>query len=141
MAAPNDGDADDFLVGYGKPPAETRFKPGQSGNPKGRPKGAKNFSTLMEKELAQKVTIKEGERRRRVSKREAMVKQLTNKAASGDHKSIQVVFDYDQKLEARRDAASADSVQMDQADQEVMEEMVRRIRELGQPDGGAEDGE
>ena len=81
MAMSNDGDGSDFLVGYSKPPAETRFRPGQSGNPKGRPKGAKNFSTLMEKELERKVTIKEGERRRRVSKREAMVKQLTNKAA------------------------------------------------------------
>ena len=138
---PNEGDGSDFSVGYGKPPAETRFKPGQSGNPKGRPKGAKNFSTLMEKELERKVTIKEGERRRRVSKREAMVKQLTNKAASGDHKSIQVVFDYDQKIEARSDAAAANTTQVDQADQEVMDQIVKRIREIKQSNGGADDAE
>ena len=138
---PNDGDGSDFIVGYGKPPAETRFKPGQSGNRKGRPKGVKNFSTLMEKELERKVMIKEGERRRRVSKREAMVKQLTNKAASGDHKSIQVVFDYDQKIEARSDAAAANTTQVDQADQEVMEQIVKRIREVKESNGGADDAE
>lgn len=27
-----------FKVGYRKPPVETRFKPGQSGNPRGRPR-------------------------------------------------------------------------------------------------------
>ena len=38
---PKEKDAD-YQVGYGKPPIETRFKSGQSGNPRGRPKGAKN---------------------------------------------------------------------------------------------------
>lgn len=135
---PSDGDRSDYTVGYGKPPAESRFKPGQSGNPKGRPKGVKNFSTLMDKELATKVTIKEGEKRRKISKREAMVKQLTNKAAAGDHKSIQVVFDYDQKRESQR-AAIANNDQLGQVDQEVMEEIVTRIRAIDENDGDGED--
>lgn len=135
---PSDGGGSDYTVGYGKPPAESRFKPGQSGNPKGRPKGVKNFSTVMDKELATKVTIKEGEKRKKISKREAMVKQLTNKAAAGDHKSIQVVFDYDQKRESHR-AATANNDQLGQADQEVMEEMVKRIRAINEQNGGEEE--
>jgi hypothetical protein len=41
----------DYEVGYGKPPRETRFAKGQSGNPRGRPSGAKNFATLLREAL------------------------------------------------------------------------------------------
>jgi hypothetical protein len=41
----------DYEVGYGRPPIHTRFKPGQSGNPAGRPKGAQNFATEIAAEL------------------------------------------------------------------------------------------
>ena len=76
-----------FSVGYGRPPAHSKWKKGQSGNPKGRPLGSKNFLMLMESVLDEQVTIKEGNGRRRISKREAIAKQIANKAAAGDHKS------------------------------------------------------
>jgi S-adenosylmethionine/arginine decarboxylase-like enzyme len=44
-------------VGYGKPPLHTRFKKGQSGNPRGRPRGAKNLSTLVSDALDQTVVV------------------------------------------------------------------------------------
>lgn len=44
-------DKDDGKVGYGKPPRDTRFKAGQSGNPKGRPKGKNNLTKLIELEV------------------------------------------------------------------------------------------
>ena len=46
-----DEDKPEYAVGFGKPPRRTRFCKGQSGNPKGRPRGAKNLATLMEKVL------------------------------------------------------------------------------------------
>jgi hypothetical protein len=49
----------DYEVGYGKPPRQTRFKQGQSGNVQGRPRGSKNLTTVMLKELSEKVTISE----------------------------------------------------------------------------------
>jgi hypothetical protein len=70
-------------VGYGKPPQHTRFKKGESGNPTGRPKGSKNLTTLLEKELKQRVVITENGRRRSITKQEAMVKHLVNKAVFG----------------------------------------------------------
>ena len=47
----------DYGVGYGRPPRHTRFAKGQSGNPRGRPCGAKNFMTLLEEALDELVTV------------------------------------------------------------------------------------
>lgn len=89
---------DDYVVGYGKPPVHTRFQKGQSGNPKGRQKGCKNLSTLMERVLDETVTIKENGSQKIITKREAFLKQLVNKAASGDLRSIQLAINYLQQL-------------------------------------------
>lgn len=70
----------------------TRFKPGQSGNPKGRPRGAKNFTTVLEDELKAPIPVTENKKRKRISKREAIAKQLVNKAVSGDLRAIQTVM-------------------------------------------------
>ena len=63
-------------VGYGNPPVHARFKPGQSGNPKGRPKGTANLSTDLRVELSEQVDVREGSRDLRVSKQRAMLKAL-----------------------------------------------------------------
>jgi hypothetical protein len=75
---------DDYPVGYGKPPKHTQFKKGQSGNPKGRPRGSKDFATLIDNELEEPVSATENGRTKTVSKLAALVKQLVNKAVSGD---------------------------------------------------------
>jgi hypothetical protein len=77
-----------YEVGFGKPPRSSQFKLGQSGNPDGRPRGAKNFANAIEQELDTRVTVTENGRRRRISKREVIAKHLVNKAASGDLKAI-----------------------------------------------------
>ena len=73
-----------YPIGYGKPPAQTRFKKGKSGNPTGRPKGTPNFATALERALGEQVVVNEGGQRRTVTKLEATVTQLANKAAMGD---------------------------------------------------------
>jgi hypothetical protein len=75
-------------VGYRNPPIHTRFKPGQSGNPSGRPKGSKNFRTFLQQVLKETVTLREGARVRKMSKREAIVRGLVVGAMKGDGRSI-----------------------------------------------------
>ena len=71
-------------VGYRKPPEATRFKPGTSGNPRGRPKGSANLATDLAAELGEQITVREGGRPRRISKQRALVKSLMAKALQGD---------------------------------------------------------
>lgn len=116
----------EYAVGYKKPPQRTRFRRGESGNPNGRPKGSKNLATLLEKELRQRVVVNENGRRRSISKQEAMVKHLVNKALSGDRRLIQLMLEEIRLLENR--AASSATAVIDEADQQVMRKLQERLR-------------
>ena len=91
----------DYDVGYGKPPCHTRFKKGQSGNPRGRPSGAKNLSTLLNEALNEPVVITENGGRKKVSKRQASLKQLVNEAAKGNWRALKLLVDILQDIERR----------------------------------------
>lgn len=81
-----------YEVGYGQPPRRTQFKKGRSGNPKGRPRGSRNATTLLKEALNEQVVITENGRRRTITKKEVIITQIVNKAASGDHRSIQLLL-------------------------------------------------
>lgn len=83
----DDGD-DDYEVGYGKPPKHTRFKQGQSGNPKGRPKGTHNFETDVKATLSAPVRITRDGKPRKVSTQEAALLRLRERALSGDARAL-----------------------------------------------------
>lgn len=83
---------DDEKVGYGRPPTHSRFKPGQSGNPRGRKRGAKGAASVLAGILAQKVTVTENGKRRRITMLEVATKQLVNKAAAGDNQASKLLF-------------------------------------------------
>ena len=84
--------------GYGKPPKHSQFKKGTSGNKNGRPKGSKNLLTLFRKQMNQRVVISENGRRRTITIAEAILKQLANKAATGDQKAIQAIMKLSKEL-------------------------------------------
>jgi hypothetical protein len=81
-----------YEVGYGKPPLHTRFQKGKSGNPKGRPRGKKNMSTLLSTALNASIVVVANGRRKKITKREAIVTQLVNKSAAADLKATQIVL-------------------------------------------------
>jgi Family of unknown function (DUF5681) len=80
--------------GYKKPPRHSQFKPGQSGNPSGRPKKTgPTVSETLRKELSTLVTVTEtGKPARKMPKLQAVLKQLTAKAMKGDVKSIELLI-------------------------------------------------
>ncbi len=82
----------EYETGYRKPPKETQFKPGQSGNPAGRPKKSRNFMKLLAEELDSKIQVKEHGLERTISKREAIVKNIVNNALKGDPRAQQILF-------------------------------------------------
>src|SRR3984893_3415517 len=96
----------EYRVGKGKPPRHTRFQKGQSGNPTGRPKGSKNVATLLEQVLNERVVVTENGKRKRITKLQAMLKQLANKAASGDHRDIKMLMPLAETCIAPSNAAS-----------------------------------
>ena len=77
----------DYDVGYGKPPKSGQFKKGQSGNPKGRPKGAKGVKAILKRELESSITVRERGREVRLSKAEVLAKGLMGDALKGDAKA------------------------------------------------------
>jgi hypothetical protein len=81
-----------YDVGFGKPPVSGRFKPGQSGNPKGRRRGSKNLKTDLVEELSERVPITENGRPLKISKQRLMVKALTARAIKGDTKAATILI-------------------------------------------------
>ena len=119
----------EYEVGYAKPPRHAGFQKGRSGNPKGRPKGSKNFATLLGEALDEEVSLTEDGHRRRITNRELVIKQLVNKSASADLRAIKQLTDIVQGVERRAGASPAppSPQAFTAADEEVIAELKKRI--------------
>jgi hypothetical protein len=107
-----------YDTGYGKPPRQHRFRPGQSGNPKGRPKGAKNTAILLREILDRKIEVRTGSTVRKISVREAMLTRFTESALKGDTKSGAFLLQrYDMPETAEEDAPNGATPE----DQEIID--------------------
>ena len=121
---------DDCEVGYKRPPKHTRFAPGRSGNPRGRPRKSKQLEDLIEMELDEKIAVKEGGRETFITKREAIVKQFLNRALKGDPKALQLVLAH---LEKHRDVGPFVSTAADDA--ELLKAISGTNARAGEDDG------
>lgn len=120
----------DYKVGYRKPPKDTQFKKGQSGNPQGRPKGSCNFSTDLKDTLKEPVRLTKGGKPKTVSTQLATLWRLREKALAGDARSL------DRYIELARtynDEEIAAAVKLSQSDAEILEayneQQLRRAEE------------
>ena len=118
-------DGTDYAVGYGKPPVHSRFKPGQSGNPKGRQKGQKSVKAILSTVLNEKVTVRSSRGSRKVTKIEALLQKLMNDALTGKPKAAEQIIrmakdaGLDAELAAAADGVSAN--QLAEEDQAILD--------------------
>jgi hypothetical protein len=89
---------EEYRVGNKRPPLQTRFRPGQSGNPKGRPPKSRNLKNELFDELSERIPVREGGRRRMISKQRGLVKALINRGLSSDVRAIMAVFSLQARL-------------------------------------------
>ena len=116
-------------VGYGRPPIATRFKAGQSGNPKGRPKGSKNMLTLLREELDQKITVTSDGRTQRMSKRRVAVRQQVDRAVKGDPKAFAMMVNLESQAPAVDETESPGTPHgPSEIPSEVYEEILASLR-------------
>ena len=131
-------------VGYKHPPQHSQFKKGESGNPKGRPKGTKNLRTDLAEELTEKIIVTEGGQQLQVSKQRAMVKSMMAKAMKGDTSAAKALFNLVIGFE-QVDSQERISLIMSDDDDEVMQAFKEKVRadiltESEADEDGEEDG-
>jgi hypothetical protein len=117
----------DYEVGYGKPPRDTRFPKGQSGNPRGRAPGAKNLKTLLSEALNEPVIVTEKGGRRKVTKRQAIVTQLVNRSATADFRAIKILLDIVRDIERQTEPTAPETADFSEADEKVLEQIKARF--------------
>jgi hypothetical protein len=127
-------DDETYEVGFGKPPRRTQFAKGKSGNPRGRPKGALNVATMLERILGEEVIITLNGRRRTVTKLQAAIIQLTDKATGGDLKAFQLLTSLLRSTEERGSQGVVPNSVSDDLDKEIVSGILSRILTFNKED-------
>jgi hypothetical protein len=127
-------DRDENEVGYGSPPRAHQFKPGNSGNPGGRPRGAKNEETILRELLQHKVGINERGVTRKITLLEAVLRKVAEDCLKGNIKSVAFL------LSRYHTIAQGDPTQLGigQDDKAVMQAYLREFRPAKDAEGPAE---
>ncbi|HZU88903.1 MAG TPA: DUF5681 domain-containing protein [Stellaceae bacterium] len=119
----------DYEIGYRKPPLHTRFQKGRSGNPRGR--ASASLAELINKALNRETVVTVDGKRRRISKREAIVAQLIDRSAAADLRATKLLLDVVKELEKRAGAEAAAPAALAPADRAVIAHLLARLR--GEP--------
>ncbi|SPF75718.1 hypothetical protein ALP8811_00712 [Aliiroseovarius pelagivivens] len=132
-------DRDDYEIGYGKPPKSTRFKKGQSGNAKGRPKGSRNFATDLDEVLKAKMTVNENGKPRKVSAQQAALMRLREKALNGEIRALDRLLSMADERSADKEAQNKERhLSSDEVD--ILERFVN-VHAVASSAEGQSDGE
>lgn len=129
-----------YEVGYGRPPVRTRFKPGQSGNPRGRPKGARNIETILRETLFAPITIVDKGRRKKVPRIEALSRRLMDKGLSGDLRATLKMIEIAERLGFGKDETVGNS-DLSSDEEDLLDVLSARARRLTENKGGAGGGD
>ena len=140
--ATTEGEGDGYEVGYGRPPKHTRFSKGQSGNPKGRPAGTRNFSTDVTEVLKSPVKTRVGARPKTISTQRAVLLRLREQALKGDPKAMNRLLELAAQYGEKSIAAQLSELSLE--DRAILTDYRSRQgmeRDVGSTDPGAPDGD
>lgn len=107
-----------------------RFRPGQTGNPKGRPKARRGVDAAITKALSEKVDVTEQGRRKRKTKLDISATQLANQSAKGILGATKLALDQARKAEERAEADAVRAPIMAQADHEIAARVIARLTQI-----------
>ena len=127
--------ADDYEVGYGRPPKSGQFAKGQSGNPQGRPKGSKNIGTMFNQMARKVIIVKENGKTKTITQMEAVLCQMTNRALSGDLRAMKDYINLARHFEEAENN-EPQVTEPSERDRAVLESIRRRMERIGR--GGEE---
>ncbi|MBA3512328.1 DUF5681 domain-containing protein [Sphingomonas sp.] len=116
----------DYEVGYGKPPKQYQFKPGQSGNPKGREKGSRGLKTDLTAELEARMTIRINNEPVSDTRQRLLLRALASRAAAGDVRAASIVIPLIIQVLGIEDRGT-DRNKLSQLDQSILDEMLRSL--------------
>lgn len=114
---------DAYKVGYRRPPKEHQFEPGQSGNPKGRPKGSKNEETILNNLLNRRIEIREAGRSRKISVLEAVLLKFAEEALRGNPRAATFLLDRYRPTESNEISTE----ELRREDQEILDAFAARL--------------
>lgn len=121
--------ADEYEVGYGKPPRDSQFKKGQSGNKRGRPKGVKNLKTDVVEELTEMVKMRIGDRALRISKQRALLKLLWLKGMKGDSRALNSLLGLLLRILGLEGLPPDAEIELTAEEREALELLKKQLRE------------
>lgn len=125
----------EYEVGYGKPPKEYQFKKGQSGNKKGRPKNSKNTYVLLDEILSQTIPITENGKLMHISKRNALLIQLVNKAVKGDLKALNALLPHMLVVDAKEEDKEKIISSLNKDDEEIITNYLKTLSDFNREKG------
>ena len=114
---------ENYEVGYKRPPREHQFKPGHSGNPKGRPKKNKTFKEEISNELDELIYIQENGQKKQITKRKALAKKIINEALSGKTSATKIISPL---LFSEQVLDEELSKELNQSDSDLIQDYIRR---------------
>ena len=126
----------DYDIGYRKPPRHTQFKKGQTGNRRGRPRGAKNLFTLLQEIASEKVRFTKNGRARAISRLEKTLRQLGFSAEKGKPQQVRQFISLLLDAERHKDGLASPTESLTDADREVIAQIYARLKLY---DGGDDD--
>lgn len=115
------------MTGYKIPPTHSQFKPGQSGNPKGRPRGRRNTYSVLDDLLNQKIPVTQDGKQTKIDKKTAILLQTVNHSVRGDQRAIQTLLPHMLAIDENKERLDAVRESLSTNDQEILKNLKSRL--------------